>query len=86
MIKLYHFYYFNNMLYFKYIKERNTIECKVKNMIYVSKGLMRNTEFLVKLLDEGFTAITEKGFAVKEAESTDDKLIVSLIADLEEKE
>ena len=47
---------------------------------------MRNIEFLVKLLDEGFTAITEKGIAVKEAESTDDKLIVNLIADLEEKE
>lgn len=47
---------------------------------------MRNIEFLVKLLDAGFTAITEKGIAVKEAESTDDKLIVSLIADLEEKE
>ena len=55
-------------------------------MIYVSKGLMRNIEFLVKLLDEGITAIAEKGIAVKEAESTDDKLIVSLIADLEEKE
>ena len=55
-------------------------------MIYVSKELMRNIEFLVKLLDAGFTAITEKGIAVKEAESTDDKLIVSLIADLEEKE
>lgn len=54
-------------------------------MIYVSKGLMRNIEFLVKLLDVGFTAITEKGIAVKEAESTDDKLIVNLIADLEEK-
>lgn len=54
-------------------------------MIYVSKGLMRNIEFLVKLLDAGFTAITEKGIAVKEAESTDDKLIVSMIADLEEK-
>ena len=47
---------------------------------------MRNIEFLVKLLDEGFTAITEKGFVLTEAESTDDKLIVSLIAELEEKE
>ena len=31
-----------------------------------------------------FTAITEKGFAIKEAENTGDKLIVNLIAELEE--
>lgn len=55
-------------------------------MMYVTKRDMRNIEFLVKLLDAGFTAITEKGVAVKEAESTDDKLIVSLIAELEERD
>lgn len=27
MIKLYHFYYFNNMLYLNIVKERNTREC-----------------------------------------------------------
>lgn len=55
-------------------------------MMYVTKRDMRNIEFLVKLLDAGFTAITEKGVAVKEAENTDDKLIVNLIAELEERE
>lgn len=54
--------------------------------MYVTERDMKNIESLVKLLDAGFTAITEKGVAVKEAESTDDTLIVSLIADLEEKE
>lgn len=45
---------------------------------------MRDVELLKKLLDAGFTAITEKGVAVTKAESTDDKLIVNLIAELEE--
>ncbi len=55
-------------------------------MLYVTKRNMKNIEALVDLLDAGFTAITEKGIAVKEAESTDDKLIVNLIAELEERE
>lgn len=54
--------------------------------MYVTKRDMKNIELLVKLLDAGFTAITENGVVVKEAESTDDKLIVSLIAELEERE
>lgn len=53
-------------------------------MLYVTKREMELIESLVKLLDAGYTAITEKGVAVKEAESTDDKLIVSQIAELEE--
>lgn len=37
MIKLYHFYYFNNMLYFKYIKRKEHKRmCKVKNMMNVN--------------------------------------------------
>lgn len=53
-------------------------------MYYVTEKDMENIEMLETLLDAGFTAITEKGVAVKEAESTDDKLIVNLIAELEE--
>lgn len=55
-------------------------------MTYVNEKDMKNIELLEKLLWTGFTAITEKGVAVKEAESTDDKLIVNLIAELEERE
>lgn len=52
--------------------------------MYVTKRDMKDIEALVKLLDAGFTAITEKGVAVKEAESTDDILIENLIAEMEE--
>lgn len=46
----------------------------------------KNLEYLVSLLDLGYVAITEKGYAVKETErSSDDVLIVSLIADIEER-
>ena len=58
--------------------------CKVRKMRYVTEREMRDIEVLKKLLEEGYIAITEMRFAVKEAESTDDFLIEDLIARLEE--
>lgn len=46
----------------------------------------KNLALLVSLLNLGYVAITEKGYAVKEKErSSDDVLIVNLIADIEER-
>lgn len=53
--------------------------------MFITDKDLQNKEYLERLLRAGFTAITERNYAVVKAESTDDKLIVNMIAELEEK-
>ena len=52
-------------------------------MRYVTNYEMKDIQILRDLLNEGYVAITERGVAVKVSDSSDDKLIETLINELE---
>ena len=52
-------------------------------MKYVTSKEMKNEKVLNELLAEGYVGITETGYAVKEITSSDDKIIINMLCELE---
>lgn len=52
-------------------------------MRYVTSKEIKDEKVLNELLAEGYVAITETGYAVKETVSSDDKIILNMLCELE---